>query len=58
MRRPHCPFCQRPVRRLWLWCRVCGTRLAPWYGLALIILITVTALFALIIFRETLAPPF
>ena len=33
MRRPRCPYCQRPVGRLWLRCRVCGTKLAPFYAL-------------------------
>lgn len=53
MRRPRCPFCQRPVGRLWLRCRVCRSRLAPWYILALIVTLAALSLVGLFIFRET-----
>lgn len=33
MRPPRCPYCQRPAERLWLRCRVCGTKLAPFDAL-------------------------
>jgi hypothetical protein len=53
MRRPRCPFCERPVGRLWLRCRVCRSRLAPWYVLTLIITLAALSLVGLFIFRET-----
>ena len=59
MRRPRCSFCQRPVRRLWLRCRVCGSRLASWYVLTLIITLAALAALGLFLFRETpVQPPF
>ncbi len=53
MRRPRCPFCQRPVGRLWLRCRVCRSRLALWYILALIVALAALSLLGLFFFRET-----
>ncbi|MFL6285979.1 MAG: hypothetical protein ACJ74Q_22790 [Pyrinomonadaceae bacterium] len=53
MRRPRCPFCQRPVGRTWLRCRVCRSRLATWYLLALLIALATLSVVGLFIFRET-----
>ncbi|HEX7313475.1 MAG TPA: hypothetical protein VF297_06115 [Pyrinomonadaceae bacterium] len=52
MRRPRCPYCHRPVRRLWLRCRICRTRLAAWYALAVLAALVLMLLFAFVFFRE------
>jgi hypothetical protein len=38
---------------MWLRCRVCHSRLAPWYALALIVTLAALSTLALFIFRET-----
>ena len=53
MRRPRCPFCQRPVGRLRPRCRVCGARLAPWYALILLAALGALTLLGLFLFRES-----
>lgn len=53
MRRPHCPYCERPVGRLWFRCRVCGTRLATGYVFIVLAALAALSLLALFIFRET-----
>ena len=53
MRRTRCSFCRRPVGRIWLRCRVCGTRLAPWYLIALAGAVAALCALGLFIFRET-----
>jgi len=53
MRRPRCHFCQRPVGRLWLRCRVCGSRQASWYALALLVLLAALILLGRLLIRET-----
>lgn len=52
MTQPRCPFCQRPVGRLWVRCRVCGTRLAPWFVRAFLAVLAALSLLALLLFRE------
>jgi hypothetical protein len=38
---------------LWLRCRVCGTRLAPWYVLITLAVLAALSLLGLFIFYET-----
>lgn len=38
---------------MWLRCRVCRSRLAPWYILALLVMLCVLSAVGLFIFRET-----
>jgi hypothetical protein len=38
---------------MWLRCRVCRSRLAPWYILALLVTLSVLAAAGLFIIRET-----
>ena len=52
MRRPRCPYCERPVGRSWLRCRVCGTRLAPFYALISVAALALLSLLVLSLFYE------
>ena len=52
MRRHRCPYCQRPVERLWLRCRVCGTKLAPFYALISLSALAFLSLLVLFLFYE------
>lgn len=53
MRRPRCPFCERPVGRLWPRCRVCHGKLLLWYLLVILLVLAVLSAAGLFIFRET-----
>ena len=52
MRRPRCPYCQRPVGRSWLRCRVCGTKLWPFYALVSLAALAFLSLLFLFLFYE------